>query len=115
MGGFLVSEDRCPAFSVIIGRASTEDQGRILECLQALRQQEGVHSYEVIIADRRSDDISQAIQLDFPEARLFRCKGDVTLPELHTLALRQVRSNIIVVTEDHCVPAQSIYRLLYFG
>src|SRR5262249_7664678 len=46
-------------FSILIGRVSTEDSDRVLELLDALRQQEGSPAYEVIVADRRLDRITE--------------------------------------------------------
>src|SRR5262249_10156581 len=40
----------------------------------------------------------------YPEAQLFSCPADMSLPELRTLALDRARGEYVVVTEDHCVP-----------
>jgi hypothetical protein len=104
MGGFLMTKTRAYTFSVLIGRASTEDCRRIFECLQALREQEGVKAHEVIIADRRNDNISVEIAREYPEVKLISCEEDTTLPQLLTLALWHATGEFVVVTEDHCVP-----------
>ena len=92
-------------FSVLIGLVSTEDGSRILETLQALRGQEGAHAYEVIIGDRRNDEISRNIEKNFPEVRLIPCPAHASLPELRTAALDRARGQYVIVTEDHCVPS----------
>ncbi|MFZ5610035.1 MAG: glycosyltransferase [Pseudomonadota bacterium] len=94
-----------PLFSMIIGLVSTEDGERILETLDALRQQHGQRTYEVILADRRNDAVSERIAQAYPEARLIGCAAQTSLPVLRTLALDQARGTYVVVTEDHCVPA----------
>jgi len=94
-------------FSILVGRVSTEDCDRILELLDALRSQEKAPAYEVIIADRRQDWVSEHIRINFPEARLFFCPTKTSLPELRTLALDRSRGDFIVVTEDHCVPSKT--------
>jgi hypothetical protein len=95
---------RFPRFSILIGRVSTEDSDRVLELLDALRQQEGSPDYEVIVADRRPDWITELIRDNYPEVRLLSCAAETPLPELRTRALECARSEYIVVTEDHCVP-----------
>lgn len=93
-----------PRFSILIGRVSTEDSDRVLELLDALRQQDGSPDHEVIIADRRLDQITEFIRNNYPEARLLLCAAETPLPELRTRALECARSEYVVVTEDHCVP-----------
>lgn len=92
-------------FSILIGLVSTEDDNRILEALECLRKQEGNCTYEVIIADRRGDQVSQRISTDYPEVCLITCAPDTSLPELRTTALDRASGEYIIVTEDHCVPA----------
>src|SRR5215831_19089087 len=89
-------------FSILVGRVSTEDSDRILELLGALRDQEKAPAYEVIVADRRQDEVSERIRTHYPEAQLFSCPADTSLPELRTLALDRARGKYVVVTEDHC-------------
>lgn len=93
-----------PTFSVLIGLVSTEDGERIFETLRALRAQQGAHPHEVILADRRNDDLSRRIAAEFPEAILLPCPAGCTLPELRTRALERSTGRYAVVTEDHCVP-----------
>src|SRR5262249_10978123 len=95
---------RTPRFSILIGRVSTEDSDRVLELLDALRQQDGSPAYEVIVADRRLDWITELIRDNYPEVRLLLCAAETPLPELRTRALECARSEYVVVTEDHCVP-----------
>ena len=96
-----------PVFSVLIGRVSTEDSRRIVETLDALRAQERSLPYEVIIADRRLDEVTELICAKYPEVSIFRCSAGTSLPELRTLALERARGDYIVITEDHCVPPKN--------
>ncbi len=93
-----------PDFSILIGVVSTEDSDRILETLESLRNQEGSCSYEVMLADRRNDEISRRLG-DYPEVTHITCPAGMSLPELRTLALDRASGEYIIVTEDHCVPA----------
>lgn len=107
MGNETQNIESSPEFSVLIGMVSTEDSDRILETLDALRKQEGSHSYEVIIGDRRNDEIGTRIDADYPEARRITCPAEMSLPELRTLALDKASGTYIIVTEDHNVPSEN--------
>lgn len=99
-----------PLFSILIGRASTEDRSRIFDTLDALRHQDAPLAYEVVIVDRRGDEITEAIESSYAEARLIRCDRNRALPEMRAMALRAARAKYVVVTEDHCVPCRSWLR-----
>lgn len=101
------SADGSPEFSILIGLVSTEDSDRILETLESLKNQEGSHHYEVIIADRRHDDISSRLDANYPEVQRIPCPAQMSLPELRTLALDRAIGTYIIVTEDHCVPSEN--------
>jgi hypothetical protein len=101
------SVEGSPEFSVLIGMVSTEDSDRILETLDLLRKQEGSHSYEVIIGDRRNDEIGARIDADYPEVQRITCPPEMSLPELRTLALDKAKGTYMIVTEDHNVPSEN--------
>lgn len=107
MGNTKKMQDGSPEFSILIGLVSTEDSDRILEALDSLRKQEGSHAYEVIIADRRHDDISSRLDDDYPEVLRIPAPPQMSLPELRTLALDRAKGNYIIVTEDHNVPSEN--------
>lgn len=94
-----------PEFSILIGMVSTEDRQRVLETLDSLRQQQGNHRYEVIIGDRRNDEVSHEIDKNYSEVRRINAEVDTSLPVLRTTALGHAQGNYIIVTEDHCVPS----------
>lgn len=99
-----------PLFSVLIGRVSTEDGDRILETLDALRNQDSPLTHEIIVVDRLDDHVSALIRARHPEVRLQSCKGNATLPEMRAWALAASCGKLILVTEDHCVPPLSWLR-----
>src|SRR3954451_23980643 len=99
-------DDRQTTFSILIGHVSTEDNTRILETLDALRAQKGSPSYEVIVADRQCNAITELISVNYPEAQVIRCATGTSLPELRALALARAHGHYVVVTEDHCVPRE---------
>ncbi len=100
-------------FSILIGLVSSEDRDRILETLESLHNQQGTHSYEVILADRRNDGISRTIAERYPEVHLVACAPDTSLPDLRAIALDQAVGEFVVVTEDHCVPAPDWLEAFY--
>lgn len=99
--------DRPVMFSVLIGLVSTEDDTRVLETLDALRMQNKKYSYEVIIGDRRQDNVSRQIQSRYPEVTLVACEPNTSLPILRMVALERACGAYIIVTEDHCVPSEN--------
>ncbi len=99
--------DNAPDFSILIGLVSTEDSDRILQALDALRNQQGEYRYEVIIGDRRHDDISRRLDSEYPEVQRIPCPPNMALPDLRTLALDRASGHYIIVTEDHCVPSEN--------
>lgn len=96
-----------PEFSILIGRVSSEDERRILETLQALCDQEGSHAWEVLVADRINDGVSEELTERYSEVTRIPAPPGTSLPELRTLALDRARGSIILVTEDHCVPSSN--------
>lgn len=91
--------------SVLVGRVSTREEARIFEFLSAMRRQRPALRHEVIVADRLNNDMSARIAADFPEITLIPCANDATLPALRAIALKSARGTYVIVTEDHCVPA----------
>lgn len=102
--------DDDPLFSILIGRVSTQDGERILETLASLRRQDGSFAREVVVVDRIDDAVSAKIRERFPEVRLYACDRRSSLPEMRAQALAASRGNLILVTEDHCVPPASWLR-----
>lgn len=94
-----------PPVAVLIGLVSTEDGDRILETLAALADDRD-HACEVILVDRRRDQVSAEIARRFPDVLLVECSPGETLPAMRALALSHSRAPIVAVTEDHCVPCR---------
>ncbi len=92
-------------FSVLIGRVSTEDSFRVVEILLALRRQERSPTHEILIVDRLQDAVTDVIRRDHPEVALYPCAANTTLPAMRRLALERASGQFVIVTEDHCVPA----------
>lgn len=91
--------------SVILGRVSTEDGDRVLETIAALTGNETQCRYEIVIADRIRDHVSETIAYQYPDVTLIPCAPHVSLPEMRAIALEASTGTLVAVTEDHCVPA----------
>ena len=91
--------------SVLLGRVSTREEWRIIEFLSAMRRQRPAMRHEIIVADRLNDEFSARIAADFPEVILVPCPSETTLPALRATALGLAQGTYVMVTEDHCVPA----------
>ena len=98
------SQNHPPQFSVVVGRVSTEDGDRVLELIDAIRHQEGSHSYEIVIVDRLGDRLSDRIRKSRENLTWIRCKDNSTLPEMRTIGFQTSRGELVIITEDHCVP-----------
>lgn len=98
------SLNKVPPIAVVIGLVSTEDRDRVLQTLASLHERQGDVECEVVLADRRQDEISRQIRKDYPQVRIVDVPLFTTLPEMRTIALDESRAEIVAVTEDHCVP-----------
>lgn len=94
-----------PQIAVVIGLVSTEDKERIFEALASLDEQQGEIVCEVILADRRQDEISAEIARRYRSVRVIPCHPGMSLPTMRTLAFEASSAPIVAVTEDHCVPS----------
>jgi hypothetical protein len=76
----------------------------LARCLEALRRQQGAPPFDVVVAyDPALEDVP-ALAARFPEARLVANRGQRTPLELASRALRESRGEVVLLTEDHCVP-----------
>lgn len=60
---------------------------------------------EVIVATRHPASARRALSGALPCVTLIAAHADATIPELRALAIRASGGEIVLVTEDHCVPA----------
>ncbi|HEX6135322.1 MAG TPA: glycosyltransferase [Longimicrobiales bacterium] len=73
-------------------------------CLDALRAQEGAAPFDVVVAyDPALTDVPDLAAL-YPEARLVANVGQRTPLELASRAVAESRGDVVLLTEDHCVP-----------
>ena len=91
-----------PHVSVVV--ASNRSRALLDDCLAALIGQCERARAELIVA--RDDDESglEAIAKSYPSIRLVPVKRGATIPELRGAGMREATGDIVMLTEDHCVP-----------
>jgi glycosyltransferase involved in cell wall biosynthesis len=96
-----------PVLSVVI--ASVNGPDYLDACLAALARQQGTVPSEVIVADCYGQATAELIAAKYPYVRLYSYAERLTIPELRAAAIAHSRGDLIVMTEDHCVPADDWY------
>ena len=91
-----------PDISVVV--ASVNGLPYPLACLEALADQAGDLSAEVIVADCTGAATVAAIRERFPQTRVLAFDEPKSVPWLRAAGIRAARGRLVAVTEDHCVP-----------
>jgi GT2 family glycosyltransferase len=78
-------------------------------CLPALARQRGAVRAEVIVADCCGQKTAELVATKYPDVRLYSFDKRLTIPELRAFGIARSRGDLIVMTEDHCVPAEDWY------
>ena len=92
-----------PAVSVAVVAICSADHLR--RCLSALMRQEGAPPFEIAVAyDPELREINEVAEV-FPAIRFIANFGQRTPLELASRAIQATRGDIVLLTEDHCVPA----------
>ncbi len=81
-------------------------------CLDALSQQEGSPSFEILaVYGPRLKEVAE-LSNHFPGVRFIAAEDAPTPPELACRAIREAGGEIILLTEDHCRPQNTWVRKL---
>lgn len=91
----------------VVGICSAEHLER---CLGALRAQEGAPPFSVVVCHDPHIPGIGAVAARHPEARIFSRAGRRTPLELAAAALRTCGTDVVLLTEDHCVPRRDWVR-----
>lgn len=76
----------------------------LLLCLDSLQQQQDAPHFDVIVAhDPEIPGIAELAK-DYPDARFVSNEGQRTPLELAARAVHESTGDLILLTEDHCVP-----------
>ena len=92
-----------PAVSIVI--ASTDENGAILECLEALDRQIEPPDHEILVVGRAGCNGREALQRRFPLVRIIERRAGTPISRLRAEGIAQAGGRIVAVTEDHCLPA----------
>jgi len=92
---------RKPALSVIV--VSWNARKTIGACLEALRDQETAHDYEVIVVDSGTDGAADFIEEGFPDVRLLRCAARKFPGAARNIGLESAQSDWIGFVDADCI------------
>ena len=73
-------------------------------CLEALEAQERAPGFEIVVAYDPALEGVEELARDFPEVRLSANAGQRTPLELASRAVDLARGELVLLTEDHCIP-----------
>jgi glycosyltransferase involved in cell wall biosynthesis len=90
-----------PDLSVVI--PSVNGWSDLEGCLQALAQQSGDVTIEVLVADRVGERVRAAVRKSYPHVRVLEAPSEMSIPALRALAFREARGEIVGVIEDHVI------------
>jgi glycosyltransferase involved in cell wall biosynthesis len=91
-----------PHVSVVV--ASNRSRALLDDCLASLLGQCERARAELIVARDDDDAGLAAIAKAYPTVRLVATKRGATIPELRGAGMREATGDIVMLTEDHCVP-----------
>jgi len=94
-----------PTISVII--VSVRGLPSIDECLQALESQKGDFDAEIILVCCSENHSSEHIRKNFPSVKLVQLSERLGIPQLRAVGMSHATGDIIVITEDCCIPREN--------
>lgn len=96
-----------PDLSIVI--ASINGCSYLQSCLAGLAAQQGSVRAEVIVADCVGPAVRDYVTSHHPEVHLISFDEPKSVPELRAAGILASKGNIVVITEDHCIPAPDWY------
>lgn len=91
-----------PAVSVAVVGICGPDH--LLRCLDALAMQRGAPAFEIVVAHDPSLKGMDVVTRRYPDVRVSANRGQRTPLELASRALQNSRGEVVLLTEDHCIP-----------
>ena len=105
-----INNNAVPQLSVVI--ASLSGRPYIDNCLEALNEQHGDISAEIIVADSLGSIVTDFIKDNYPRVCLITFDGPKSVAQLRAAGLKSARGSILAITEDHCIPNANWYQSL---
>jgi hypothetical protein len=90
--------------SVAVAVVSICSAAHLERCLAVLEAQEGAPPFDVVVCHDPHIRGVEAVARRHPRARVFANAGQRTPLELASAALRAARADVVLLTEDHCLP-----------
>jgi len=97
------TSNRVPSVSVAVVCICGSEH--LTRCLEGLRRQEGVRPFRVIVCYDPSLEGIDEVARRFPEAIVSSHPAERTPLELSAAAVRLCESDVLLLTEDHCIPS----------
>lgn len=96
-----------PQLSVVI--ASLNGKPYLEACLAGLARQQGDIVVEVIVADCVGSEVVTFVEREHPDVILIPFDTPKSVPQLRAAGILKSTGNIVVITEDHCIPSDDWY------
>ena len=77
----------------------------LLEPVLVALAHQSLPAAEIIVATRRPERDRVRLSDAFPAVNLISASPDTTIPALRALGIRASRGEVVLVTEDHCIPS----------
>ena len=104
---FCLNKSRSHNLSVVI--ASLNGKPYLEACLSALARQEGDVAAEVIVADCVGAEVVNYVRENHSDVLLIPFDTPKSVPQLRAAGILKATGDIIVITEDHCIPVEDWY------
>jgi GT2 family glycosyltransferase len=92
-----------PQLSVVI--ASVNGADYLDACLAGLAQQRGNVCSEIVVADCCGSQTRELVERKYPHVRLLSFAERLSVPRLRAVGIAAARGHVVLLTEDHCIPA----------
>ncbi len=100
-----VSNSQGPGPSVTVAIVAICSAEHVERCLAALNAQVGAPPFEVVVVFDPHIDGMPALRARYPGVRMVANAGQRSPLELAARAVRESASDIVLLTEDHCIPS----------
>jgi hypothetical protein len=98
--------------SVVVTVICICSANHLRRCLEALRAQRDAPDFDVIVAHDPQISGIDAVGQAFPEVRIVSNQGQRSPLELASRALKESKADLILLTEDHCIPSSNWVRAM---
>ncbi|MGH7476597.1 MAG: glycosyltransferase [Longimicrobiales bacterium] len=101
-----------PDPSITVAVVAICGPAHLRRCLDALALQEQAPRFDLLVVYDPHLDGIEGVQAEYPTVRMIANEGQRSPLELAARAVREATGDLIVLTEDHCVPAPDWVRRL---